>query len=118
MAGLDERPRLIIGVAVELSIIRLPESCERKRLNGGSSMGGFSIYLVFVAAGLIAAPRRLPNYAVVAVIAVTAFWVYRDIPALKATEQSGHEASTSDARIVVSLVDDARIPIVAASRLP
>lgn len=44
-------------------------------------MSGLSIYLVFITAGLIAAPRRVSWLIVLVAIAVSVYWVNRDIDA-------------------------------------
>ncbi|MGY4624571.1 hypothetical protein [Bradyrhizobium sp. USDA 4486] len=42
-------------------------------------MSGFSIYLLFITAGLIAAPRRVSWFAVLVAITVSAYSFNRDI---------------------------------------
>src|SRR5207244_10510551 len=94
-------------------MVRLPESCDPKP-TGGLLMGGFSIYFLFLAALLFAAPRRLPNYAMIAVIAVTAFCLHRDFVALNVAQQTSQEPSISDAGTLISQVYDAVRLAVAA----
>jgi hypothetical protein len=77
------------------------------------SMGGFSIYLLFLTATLFAAPRRPPALAIVAMIAVTILSVHRDVTV---REQAIQEASASDGLIVVTKADHA--VAVAASSSP
>ena len=67
-------------------------------------MGGFSIYLLFLTAGLFAAPRRPPAFAIIATITVTILCVHRDA-AIR--EQAIREANASDGLIVVAKADHA-----------
>jgi len=46
-------------------------------------MGGFSIYLLFLSAGLFAAPRRPPTFAIIASMAVTIFFLQCDVSTRK-----------------------------------
>jgi len=47
-------------------------------------MGGLSIYFGFLTAALIAAPRRLPIYQLVALIVAMAVFVHFDVAAREA----------------------------------
>jgi hypothetical protein len=75
-------------------------------------MGGFSIYLLFLTAGLFAAPRRPPTFAIVATIAITILCIHRDVTV---RVQAIQEANASDGLIVVAKADHA---VVAASSSP
>jgi hypothetical protein len=71
-------------------------------------MGGFSIYLLFLTAGLFGAPRRPPAFAIGATIAVTILCVHRDVTV---REQAIQEVNASDGLIVVVKADHAAVAI-------
>ena len=76
-------------------------------------MGGFSIYVLFLTAGLFAAPRRPPAFAIVATIAVTILCVHRDVTL---REQATQEATASDGLIVVAKADHAAVAASSSRR--